>query len=41
MLPKDNEARYVTLMLHGGKYRDLKFREVEIYNGLLVGNSKS
>lgn len=39
-LPKGIKARFVTLRLHGN-YANLKFREVEIYNGPLVGNSKN
>ena len=39
-LPKDTKARFVTLDL---KRRNvlLKFREVEIYNGPLLGNSRN
>ena len=37
-LPQDTKARYVTLELNGRKAM-LKFREVEVYNGPLLGNS--
>jgi len=36
-LPKDTKARFVTLDLKR-KNAILKFREVEIYNGPLLGN---
>ena len=35
-LPKDTKARYVTLELANAI---LRFREVEVYNGPLLGNS--
>lgn len=39
-LPKDIKARFVTLFFYRN-YANLKFREVEIYNGELQGNSKN
>ena len=40
-LPKDTKARYVTLDLFSQNNLYLKFREVEIYNGPLLGNSRN
>ena len=39
-LPKDTKARYVTLEMKMAK-DILKFREVEVYNGPLLGNSRN
>ena len=39
-LPKDTKARYVTLELKRAN-AILKFREVEVYNGPLLGNSRN
>ena len=39
-LPKDTKARYVTLELKR-ENPILKFREVEVYNGPLLGNSRN
>jgi len=39
-LPKDTKARFVTLDLER-RNAILKFREVEIYNGPLLGNSRN
>lgn len=39
-LPNDTKARFVTLELKR-KNAILKFREVEIYNGPLLGNSQN
>ena len=39
-LPKDTKARFVTLDL-GERHASFKFREVEIYNEQLLGNSKN
>lgn len=39
-LSEKAKARFVTLLLHR-KFAYIRFREVEIYDGPLVGNSKN
>ena len=36
-LPKSTKGRVITLQLPAGQERELRFREVEVYNGELLG----